>query len=170
MTAASTVDRFGGQPQRPSLPAGAPKLLLAGWKLEKLCRSCRKKRSGAAVVEFAIILPICVLVVGMIQYGRVAMVQQILTNASGEVARIGGQDGPTTAKVETAAAKCFSGDPIPDATVTIAQSSPSSADYEEPVSVTVAIPFNQVRWLPSPMFLGGSTLSAASAMRCKSVH
>ncbi len=45
----------------------------------------------------------------------------------------------------------------------------SSPGGGESVTVTVSVPFNQVSWLPSPMFLSGYTLSASSGMRRESV-
>ncbi len=54
-------------------------------KVENLCRSCRRNRRGAAAVEFAIVAPVFFLLVfGMIEYGRMVMVQQVITNASRE--------------------------------------------------------------------------------------
>ena len=48
-------------------------------KLEKVCQMCRKQRRGAAAVEFAIVAPVFFLLVfGMIEYGRMVMVQQVL--------------------------------------------------------------------------------------------
>ena len=48
----------------------------------------RRKRRGAAVVEFAIVAPLFFLLIfGMIEYGRMVMVQQVITNASREGAR-----------------------------------------------------------------------------------
>src|SRR5882724_9686787 len=46
------------------------------------------KRPGTAAVEFAVILPfVMVLFLGIIEFGRVLMVQQILTNAAREGCR-----------------------------------------------------------------------------------
>src|SRR5688572_16558794 len=69
--------------------------------LEKVCRSCRKNRRGAAVVEFAIVAPIFFLLIfGMIEFGRVVMVQQLLTNASREGARLGVLNDSTSTQVK----------------------------------------------------------------------
>ena len=75
-------------------------LPVCGWKLDKPCRSYRKKRRGAAAVEFAVVAPIFLLLVfGMIEYGRMVMVQQVLTNASREGARVAVLDGSTAQQV-----------------------------------------------------------------------
>lgn len=140
-------------------------------KLEKPCRSCRRNRTGAAVVEFAVVSPVFFLLVfGMIEYGRMVMVQQMLTNAAREGARVGVLDNSTASDVSTAVQNYLTAANITSPTITCNPSSPSSAGYGQPVTVTVSVPFSQVSWLPSPMFLGGKTLSASSAMRRETVQ
>lgn len=126
-------------------------------------------RRGAAAVEFALVAPIFfVLVFGMIEYGRMVMVQQILTNASREGARIGVLDGTTTAQVTTAVTTYLTGASVTGATVTVTPNPPSSAAYGTPVNVTVTVPFKNVSWLPSPLFLGTQTLKSVAIMRRES--
>jgi Flp pilus assembly protein TadG len=140
-------------------------------KLEKACRSCRRNRRGAAVVEFAVVSPVFFLLVfGMIEYGRMVMVQQLLTNAAREGARVGVLDNSTSSDVTTAVNSYLTAARINNATITCNPTSPSSAGYGQPVTVTVSVPFSQVSWLPSPMFLGGTTMTAQSAMRRETVQ
>jgi Flp pilus assembly protein TadG len=163
-----------GQEGHPTLREGGKGFWFSRlFVLEKLCRSCRKNRRGAAVVEFAIVAPIFFLLIfGMIEFGRVVMVQQLLTNASREGARLGVLNDATVSQVQTKVVNYLSG-----ANITIAATDvdvdyatdPSSPDGGESVTVTVSVPFNQVSWLPSPMFLSGYTLSASSGMRRESV-
>jgi Flp pilus assembly protein TadG len=105
------------------------------------------------------------MVFGMIEYGRMVMVYQVLTNASREGARAAVLDGATTSNVQTAVQSYMSAAMISGATVTVAPNPPSNAEYGDPVTVTVSIDFNQVSWLPSPMYLGGKSLSSATVMR-----
>jgi Flp pilus assembly protein TadG len=161
-------------------------MLLRGWqagqavpslrptteKLEKPCRSYRRNRRAAAAVEFALVAPLFfLLILGMIEYGRMVMVQQVITNASREGARQAVLDGATTAQIQTLVNDYLTMGQISpaSATVTVAPSPPTDAGFGDPVTVTVAIPFNQVSWLPSPMYLGGKTLSATTVMRRESV-
>ena len=135
-------------------------------KLERLSRLCRRDRRGTAVVEFALVAPILFLLVfGMIEYGRLVMVQQVLTNASREGAREGVLDGTTTADVQASVNNYLASATVTGATVTVTPSPPNSAGYGAPVTVTVSVPFNQVSWLPSPIFLGGSVMTATTVMR-----
>jgi len=142
-----------------------------GRKLEKICRSDRRWRRGAAVVEFALVAPLFILLVfGMIEFGRMVMVQQVLTNASREGARLAVLDGSTTANVQTTVNSYLASSSITGANVTVNPNPPSNAAFGAPVTVTVSIPFSQVSWLPSPMYLGATTMSATSVMRRESVR
>jgi len=135
-------------------------------KLERPCRLFRRNRRAAAAVEFAIVAPVFFLLVfGMIEYGRMVMVYQILTNASREGARVAVLDGATTNGVTTQVNNYVTDGGMTGATVTITPDPPSSAQYGDPVTVTVSIPFDQVSWLPSPMYLGGKTLTSTTVMR-----
>lgn len=148
-------------------PAREPR----GAKLENLSQMCRRNRRGAAVVEFAVVAPVFIMLVfGMIEYGRMVMVQQLLTNASREGARVGVLDGATTASVQTAVTTYLTNASVSGATVTVNPNPPSSAGYGAPVTVTVSIPFSQVSWIPTPMFLSGQTLTASSVMRRETVQ
>jgi len=143
-------------------------------KLERVCRRCRlcgRKRRGAAVVEFAIVAPIFFLMVlGIIEFGRMVMVQQVITNASREGARIAILDDTTAGDVRATVDNYLTNATVTGAEVTIDPDPPSDAGYGEPVSVTVSVPFDQVSWLPSPMFLGGTTLTASTVMRRETVQ
>ncbi len=140
-------------------------------KLDKLCRSYRKKRRGAAAVEFAVVAPVFLLLVfGMIEYGRMVMVQQVITNASREGARCGVLDGSNHQDVVDIVTQYLNSGGIQGANITVTPTNPEDAEFGDPVTVTVDIPFSQVSWLPSPMYLGGKTLSATTVMRRESVQ
>ncbi len=148
-----------------------PSLADTSLKLDKVCRSYRKKRRGAAAVEFAVVAPIFLLLVfGMIEYGRMVMVQQVITNASREGARVGVLDGSTNLDVTSIVTQYLTSGSISGATITVTPTNPEDAAFGDPVTVTVDIPFSQVSWLPSPMYLGGTTLSATTVMRRESVQ
>jgi len=122
-------------------------------------------------VEFALVAPLFfLLVLGMIEYGRMVMVQQILTNASREGARRAVLDGISTANVQAAVNTYLSGANITGATVTVTQNAPVAPDYANSMTVSVQIPFSQVSWLPSPMYLGGKTMLATTTMRRETVQ
>jgi Flp pilus assembly protein TadG len=140
-------------------------------KREKICRSRRRARRGASAVEFAVVAPVFFLLVfGMIEYGRMVMVQQVLTNASREGARVGIVDNATYNDVQSAVNSYLTSARISGATTTCNPNPPTNAGYGAPVTVTVSVAFSQVSWLPSPMFLSGTTMSATSVMRRERVQ
>jgi Flp pilus assembly protein TadG len=140
-------------------------------KLERPYRLFRRNRRAAAAVEFAVVAPVFFLLVfGMIEYGRMVMVQQVITNASREGARAGVLDGATASSVTTTVNNYLTSGSISGATVTVTPNPPSGAQYGDPVTVTVSIGFDQVSWLPSPMYLGGRTMTATTVMRRESAQ
>jgi len=122
-------------------------------------------------VEFAIVAPIFIMLLfGIIEYGRMVMVQQVITNASREGARRAVLDGATTGEVETIVDEYMMSSAVNGATITVSPDPPNSAGSGEPVSVTVFVPFTEVSWLPAPMFLGNTELQARTVMRRESVQ
>ena len=137
-----------------------------------VCRPRRTKRRGTSAVEFAIVAPLFFMMVfGMIEVGRMVMVQQIITNAAREGARVAVVDGATSTGVTTAVNNYLTGAGISGATITTDPSDPNAASYGDPITVTVQLPFSRVTWLPSPWFISGSTqMVAKSVMRRETVE
>ena len=129
----------------------------------KMYRVHRKQRWGAAVVEFAIVAPLFFLLVfGMVEYGRMVMVQQVLTNASREGARSAVLDGASATAVKASVVEFLEESAINSVTqdnVEITPADPSTAGSGDSVTVTVTVDFDDVSWMPSPMYLGGRQLS-----------
>jgi len=128
-----------------------------------------QKRRGAAAVEFAIVAPVFLLLIfGLIEFGRLVMVQQVITNASREGARAGVLDGATTANVQSVVQDYLQTAAISGATVTVTPTPPSSAGFGQPVTVKVAIAFDSVSWMPSPFLLKDATMTSTTVMRRES--
>jgi hypothetical protein len=112
----------------------------------------------------------------MIEFGRAIMVQQVLTNASREGARVAVLDSatPTASVVKNKVVDYMKNGGIPAATtdmVTITPTEPTTAGYGAPVTVTVQISFDKVSWLPSTWFISGSRpLTASTVMRRETVQ
>jgi len=123
-------------------------------------------RRGAAMVEFAVVAPVfLVMVIGILELGRAIVVQQLLTNASREGARIGGYDTTTTKSTVTSAVNSYlSNVGISGATTTVSPNDLSSAKDGDSVSVTVSIPFSTVSYLPSPVYFKSTSLQATTVM------
>jgi Flp pilus assembly protein TadG len=132
---------------------------------QKRARRRRAFRAGAAAVEFAIVVPIFVLlVIGFIELGRALMVQQVLTNASRVGARSAAMVNSTEAEVADAVTDYAAGAAVPATQVEISPN-PATANTGQEITVTVSVDFANVSWLPAPWFLNGATLNASSIMR-----
>jgi Flp pilus assembly protein TadG len=130
-------------------------------------RAPRPGRPGAAAVEFAVVAPILVLFAfGMIEFARVMMVEEVLTNAAREGCRKAVLPGSTSSDVTTVVNNYLTNSGITGANAPSVSPAPDSANAGDAITVTVSVPFNNVSWLPVPMFLGGKTLSATVVM-CK---
>jgi Flp pilus assembly protein TadG len=127
-------------------------------------------------VEFAVVAPVFFLMIlGMIEIGRAIMVQQIITNASREGARLAVLPGSTVADVNTRVQEILTASTITGATVQIldeqgAVTNPETAQYGDVINVTITVPFSDVSWLPTSKYLSGKTLSASTVMRTERVQ
>lgn len=147
---------------------------------ERLCRICRRNRAGAAAVEFAIVAPLFFLFVfGIIEFGRMVMVQQVITNASREGARVAVLDGTTEPLVDTVVNDYLDGagidTAVSDVSVTAIRqdgttTSLADSGFGDAINVTVRVPFDEVSWLPTPIFIRGVQLRAATIMRRETVQ
>ncbi len=132
-----------------------------------------RQRRGASVVEFAIVAPVFIMLVfGMIEYGRMVMVQQVITNASREGARRAIVDGATTSEIQTLVKDYLQGGAMKttNLTIVVTPNPPSSAKSGDPVTVRLEMPFKDVSWLPGQWFLGSQQLKAETTMRRESVN
>lgn len=121
-------------------------------------------RSGVAAVEFAFVAPLLfMLVFGIIEFGRMIMVHQIITNASREGARRAIIENASSTEVTTLVSDYLTAASVTGATVTVAPGD-LSVGFGEPVTVTVAVPFENVSWAGVGWFLQGSTFTVSSVM------
>ena len=133
------------------------------------CKSRRIARRGAAAVEVAVVSPVLVLMVlGIIEFGRMSMVQQTITNAAREGAREAIIDGSTLAEVKSSVESYLSPAGVSGAEVTLSPDLSGTVKHGDPVAVSVSVPFSKVSWLPIPHFVGGKVLSSTAAMRRES--
>jgi len=136
------------------------------------------ERSGVAVVELALVLPIFVMVVfGIIEFGRAMMVGQMVTSAAREATRLSIVDGSSNEGV-TEWIHSFLDESLgigpADVTVEITvDPAPGNVDpYDriedaqtrDLVTIQVSVPFDSVSYLPGD-YLAGKNLSARNVMR-----
>ena len=143
-------------------------------RLAGLCRSRRKQRQGVAAVEFAVVAPLFLLfVLGLLEYGRMVMVYQVLSNASRVGARIAVLEETSESGVRSQVTEYLTKAGVSAGTVTPWAEDQTTGEAKnfadlvqgDRVGVTISLQFDDVSWLPSPMFLGGKNLTATTQMR-----
>ena len=131
--------------------------------------SIKTVQRGAALVEFAILLPVFIfLVMGIIELGWALYVQ----NALGDAARLGTRlavtDSTKTAISITSAITTYlqnaNVDPGANLTVIFSPNNFSSQGRGVLISVTISMPYSAVSILPTTLFLTKTTLSASNTM------
>ncbi len=137
----------------------------------------RSGQRGQAVVEFALVLPIFLLLLfGAVEFGRAYLTVHILTNASREGARCGSMPGNTEQDVVARVSEFLQGTGINpgDCTITVQvtdeQGAPRSGGLAEArqgdrVTVSVQYNFHVLTGGLIPGFQGTVPLSAACVFR-----
>ena len=142
-----------------------------------------RDRRGAAVVEFACVLPLLILIVlGTIGAGQFVNVAQIVTNASREGARQASRVTVTNeSEVESAVqgflAEAFPGVPTDDlnaaltvevldsAGTAIVDGDLTTISSGSSFSVQVTFPFDTVQWIAGSPIFSGQSIQTATMMR-----
>lgn len=116
-------------------------------------------RRGAVTVEFALVMPILILVIfAGLEFSRVNMIRNTVLNAAYEGARRGIVPGATSAECEMAATDLLD---IVDISGGTAVASPSAiGPNTESVTVTVTVPITSTNAFVTPQFFFGKTISA----------
>jgi Flp pilus assembly protein TadG len=128
-------------------------------------RRKRQKRKGAALVEFALIAPLFfTLILGIVEVGRMLMVQQLLVNAAREGARASVMPGETDAQVTTVVSNAMSAAGVSGYTETLSPTEASGPSSGTTMTLTITVPASTVSWLGTGTWFSGSTLSASVAM------
>ncbi|HEY7309611.1 MAG TPA: TadE/TadG family type IV pilus assembly protein [Gemmataceae bacterium] len=125
----------------------------------------RSERRGAAVVEFAFVLPIMLsLLVGIWEVGRMIEVQQVLTNAAREGARQAATGEYTNSQVKSIVTQYITVAGLPSTNVTVNVSDltnpgtdVSKASYLDNLQVQASIPYKDIGWSFLNFFTTSST-------------
>ncbi|MCA9129562.1 MAG: pilus assembly protein [Planctomycetales bacterium] len=129
-------------------------------------KMAQRQRRGAAVVEFAFVAPLMILLtLGMLELGRMVMVKQIMVNASREGARDAVLPGATSESVQASVEAELAAASISGATITITPSVLSSAAEGTAVTILISVPAADISWIPKPLYSLQNTIEASTTMR-----
>lgn len=122
----------------------------------------RSRRRGAAIVEFALTVPLFfTLFLGIVEFGRMVMVQQILVNAARVGARSAILAGVSATQAQTVMSNYLTSAGITGATTSV---SPTNAGSGTAVTVTVSVPCSSVAWTGALTWFKSSSLSSTVVM------
>ena len=130
----------------------------------KRTKPSKQKRKGAAVVEFAVCLPVIVLVVlGSIESASMLFLRQATIQSSYEGARVAIKRGGTNAAARQAIEAVARGRRIEDLDIQFEPSDVSAVDPGTPITVTVSAPGDANSFIPFGPFQG-ITVSGKAVM------
>lgn len=127
----------------------------------------KKSENASATVEFAVVLPLLLtFIFGMVEFGRIMSVYQILTTSAREGARIAALPGATNSVVEVAVQDALNEAGLSYDALEFLPADVASADRDEPVTVIVRVNYENISWV-SGFFssLQGEVLQGRSVMR-----
>jgi len=126
--------------------------------------TARYKRSGAAMVEFAIVLPLLFLMFfAAFEFCRVAMIRHTVDNAVYEGCRIGIIPGATAKEAEAEARTILSSIGVTKSKI---QVRPNKIDREtEDVTVRIEVPLDKNSFIPNQFVTGRSIVRELTLIR-----
>ena len=142
--------------------------------LDRIQRIRQKSlRAGTAAVELALVMPLIVTVLlGILEMGRTVQVMQVLDNAAREGARQASTSTATLAQIKTNVQSYiqnaepsitdFTGYDLQYANITSPTvTDPTAANQLDRFTMTVVLPFDNIRWTWTGQFMRpGTTLQA----------
>lgn len=129
----------------------------------------KQRRRGAAVVEFALIVPVMLtFTFGLIEMSRISMIKEAVVQASREGARVGVRPSATVADVQTRVNEELAIMDITTANVVITPSYLDEASPGDDVTVRITIPISDISFVPGFFSFGGVDIIAETTMRRES--
>ena len=126
-------------------------------------------RRGASLIEFALVAPVFILLVmGIIELGRVLMVQHLMTNAARQGCRVGVIGGTSTQTISSKSLQALSSQGVPSVQATVqvnhGSADASTAKSGDEVTVIISAPMSAISWVPLPGYSSG-TLTGRYTLR-----
>jgi Flp pilus assembly protein TadG len=118
------------------------------------------------VMEFAVVAPFFLLLIfSMFEFGRLMMINQILTDAAREGARRAVLEGATVEGVQARVQSLMQDCRLDNATVDVAPTNLDELWVGDEVSVTVQVKYAEHSWISQVWAAGNPTMTATSTMR-----
>lgn len=133
-----------------------------------------RRRHGAAMVEFALVLPVfAAALLGIFEFGRAFMVYQVLVNSSRVAVRKAVIDNAQATDAMAAAKEQVRVSGLPESKFSVefkvngtTATSLDNVNRGDAVAVRVTVPFDSVA-VVAPLFLNGATMNGETVMRAE---
>ena len=133
----------------------------------RIQRKNKSPRKGAAVVEFAICAPVVFLIfIGMVEFGRIMMVQHVVTTSAREGARESILVGASQSSIDAVVAQSLAGAGIAADEFSMSMSPTlANAVTGDTITLTVQVPISSITVLGSIWLGDAYQLTSSSSMR-----
>jgi Flp pilus assembly protein TadG len=136
-----------------------------------------RRRLGLCAPELAFSASILIFFAfGIIEFSRLGMAAQLMTNAAREGARVAVIQSSTLVDVQGRVNTMLTSTGIPPGTVTAVDTDPgtngswiipsnwSTSAGNTPITLVLRVPFTQVSWLPAPFYLSSATVVGTATL------
>ncbi len=132
----------------------------------RIGQTCRfALRAGATSVEFALVaIPLFVLVLASIEFGRGMMVVQAMEEAAHCGCRTATLKGQSLSTVEAEISQLLTLAGVSNYTTEIQPLALTTAPQWSPVTIRVSADLNDITWMPVPKFLAGYSYTATCVL------
>ena len=100
------------------------------------------------------------LVMGIIELGRVLMVQHLMTNAARQACRVGVLGGTSTQSISATALQALTSQGVTSTQATVqvndGSADASTAKSGDEITVIVSVPMSNISWVPLPAYSSGT--------------
>jgi hypothetical protein len=124
-----------------------------------------RRRRGAVAVEFAFVaIPLFVFFFASVEFCRSLMAMNTLEEAAREGCRVAILKGATTANVEEEVEGLMRVAGVVQFDVQIEPATFEQLEQWSPISLTITAPYDEISWLPAPLWLRDTTFSASCTL------
>lgn len=102
---------------------------------------------------------------GIVEFGRLTMARNVMTQATSTGARRAILDGATNEEVTAVIEAQLASSGISDPVIEFTPSDLTTASSGDDVTIKISVEFSDISWLPLPSYFQDSTINTSTTMR-----